>query len=52
MKPFCFVAMPFGKKAAIGNVTVNFDSVYESVILPSVLNAGLQPIRADEEKVG
>ena len=41
MKPFCFVAMPFGKKPAIGNVTVNFDSVYESVILPSVLNAGL-----------
>lgn len=52
MKPFCFVAMPFGKKPAIGNVTVNFDSVYESVILPSVLNADLQPIRADEEKVG
>lgn len=52
MKPLCFVAMPFGKKPGIGNVKVNFDLIYESVILPSVRDAGLQPIRADEEQVG
>lgn len=52
MEPLCFVAMPFGKKPGIGNVTIDFDSVYESIILPSVQNAGLQPIRADEEQVG
>lgn len=40
--------MPFGKKA-LGNSTVDFDEVYHSIIRPSVLAAGLEPLRADEE---
>jgi len=50
--PLCFVLMPFGKKTdAAGRVT-NFDSVYQKVIAPAVEAAGLEPIRADDEKIG
>ena len=50
--PLCFVLMPFGKKMdAAGRVT-NFDSVYTKIIAPAVSQAGLEPIRADEEKIG
>jgi hypothetical protein len=44
--------MPFGRKTdAAGRVT-NFDSVYQKLIAPAVEAAGLEPIRADEEKIG
>jgi hypothetical protein len=44
--------MPFGKKTdAAGRVT-NFDSVFKKIIAPAVEQAGLEPIRADEEKIG
>ena len=50
--PLCFVLMPFGKKTdAAGRVT-NFDSVYQKVIAPAIEQAGLEPIRADDEKIG
>jgi hypothetical protein len=52
LAPLCFVLMPFGKKMdAAGRVT-NFDSVYTKIIAPAVEQAGLEPIRADEEKIG
>ena len=52
LAPLCFVLMPFGRKMdAAGRVT-NFDSVYEKIIAPAVAKAGLEPIRADEEKIG
>jgi hypothetical protein len=50
--PLCFVLMPLGKKMdAAGRVT-NFDSVYAKVIAAAVERSGLEPIRADEEKIG
>jgi tetratricopeptide (TPR) repeat protein len=50
--PLCFVLMPFGRKTdAAGRVT-NFDSVFKNIIAPAVEQAGLEPIRADEEKIG
>ena len=50
--PLCFVLMPFGKKMdAAGRVT-NFDAVYAKIIAPAVEHSGLEPIRADEEKIG
>ena len=50
--PLCFVLMPFGRKTdAAGRVT-NFNSVFHKVIAPAVERAGLEPIRADEEKIG
>jgi hypothetical protein len=51
-KPLCFVLMPFGKKPdAMGNA-VEFDRIYQEVILPAIEEAGLEPLRADEEMTG
>jgi hypothetical protein len=48
----CFVLMPFGRKMDAGGRVTNFDSVYQKVIAPAVQQAGLDPLRADEEKIG
>lgn len=47
-KPLCFILMPFGKKVS-GNSTVDFDEIYRAIIKPSVVAAGLEPVRANEE---
>ncbi|MGA7413862.1 MAG: TRAFs-binding domain-containing protein [Bryobacteraceae bacterium] len=52
MKPLCFVLMPFGKKSSPAGSVVDFDSVYNKVIAPAIVDAGLEPLRADEETVG
>jgi tetratricopeptide (TPR) repeat protein len=52
LAPLCFVLMPFGiKHDSAGRVT-NFDSVYQKIIAPAIEQAGLEPVRADEEKIG
>jgi tetratricopeptide (TPR) repeat protein len=52
LTPLCFVLMPFGRKMdAAGRVT-NFDSVYQKIIGPAAEQAGLEPVRADEERIG
>jgi hypothetical protein len=33
--------MPFGKKTDAAGLTIDFDAVYESVIKPAILDAGL-----------
>jgi hypothetical protein len=50
--PLCFVLMPFSKKMDAGGRVTNFDTVYQKVIAPAVAQAGLEPVRADEEKIG
>jgi MAP3K TRAFs-binding domain len=50
--PLCFVLMPFGRKTDAAGRATNFDSVYQKLIAPAVTAAGLEPIRADEEKIG
>ena len=50
--PLCFVLMPFGRKTDAAGRLINFDSVYRKIIAPGVEQAGLEPIRADEEKIG
>ncbi len=50
--PLCFVLMPFGQKRDIMGTLINFDSIYKELIAPSIEEAGLQPIRADEEIAG
>ena len=51
-RPLCFVLMPFGKKPDdVGNL-VDFDAVYRELIAPAIEEAGLEPIRADEELTG
>lgn len=51
-KPLCFVLMPFGKKAALSGLLIDFDAIYEELIKPSILEADLEPLRADEEMSG
>jgi tetratricopeptide (TPR) repeat protein len=50
--PLCFVVMPFGKKPNISGGVVDFDAVYHELIAPAIEQAGLQPLRADEEMTG
>jgi hypothetical protein len=50
--PLCFVLMPFGRKLDSGGRLTDFDAMYRDVIAPALMQAGLEPIRADEEKIG
>jgi uncharacterized protein DUF4071 len=52
LAPLCFVLMPFGRKAAGGAASIDFDAVYEQLIAPAIRDAGLHPIRSDEELTG
>src|SRR5216683_164085 len=51
-RPLCFVLMPFGQKPATGGGTIDFDAVYQELISPAISEAGLEPLRADEEMTG
>jgi len=51
-RPLCFVLMPFGSKPAAGGATIDFDAVYRELIAPAIGEAGLEPLRADEEMTG
>jgi hypothetical protein len=50
--PLCFVLMPFGKKPDAAGALIDFDAVYRDVIAPAIRDAGMDPLRADEEVVG
>lgn len=51
-KPLCFVLMPFGQKLGAGGAMIDFDAVYRDLIKPAIDEAGLIPLRADEEQAG
>src|SRR5271165_2039790 len=44
--------MPFGKKSSPAGSVIDFDSVYNKLIAPAIVDADLEPLRADEETVG
>jgi hypothetical protein len=50
--PLCFILMPFGKKPSGNGTIIDFDAIYYEIIKPATVEAGLSPIRADEEQVG
>lgn len=51
--PLCFVLMPFGTKPdPAGRPDIDFNRVWERAIRPAIEDAGLQAVRADEEKTG
>jgi hypothetical protein len=52
LSPLCFVVMPFGVKPDGRGALVGFDAGYERLIAPAVTDAGLTPLRADQEIVG
>ena len=51
-RPLCFVLMPFGKKPVSSGSVVDFDAVYTDLIAPGIDQAGLDPLRADQELTG
>ncbi len=51
-EPLCFVLMPFGRKSDPAGISIDFDAVYEQLIAPAIVAAGLEPVRADEEMTG
>ncbi len=50
--PLCFVLMPFGKKPNAAGSMIDFDAVYHDLLAPAIHEAGLEPLRADEEMTG
>ena len=48
--PLCFVIMPLGKRKDATGRTIDFDAVFERLVVPAVLAAGLEAIRADDAK--
>jgi hypothetical protein len=52
-KSICFVAMPYGKKTDLATGTeIDFDKIYKLAIKPAIEEAGLEPLRGDEELTG
>jgi tetratricopeptide (TPR) repeat protein len=56
MKPVCFIIMPFGSKKyklkggkEDERITIDFNDVYKTIIHPAIVDAGMDPVRADEE---
>ncbi len=45
-----FVAMPFGSKPDSTGQTLDFDRIYRELIRPALEDAGLEVLRADEER--
>lgn len=52
MKTLCFILMPFGKKKDQNGNEIDFNKIYIDFIKPAILDADLEPIRADEEMIG
>jgi hypothetical protein len=44
--------MPFNLKPGPGGALIDFNAVYADLIAPAVTQAGLEPLRADEEQAG
>lgn len=52
VRPLCFVLMPFHASRDSDGQSVDFASVYGRLIIPAIENAGMTPVRADEELTG
>jgi hypothetical protein len=50
--PLCFVVMPFGVKPDGQGGSVDFDAVFAELFVPAVREAGMEPLRADQELIG
>src|SRR3712207_5983275 len=51
-RPLCFVLMPFGAKTDAAGNTIDFDRLYREAIAPAADDAGMDVVRADEEREG
>jgi hypothetical protein len=50
--PLCLIVIPFGKKRDATGRVIDFDVVYQRLIVPAVQAAGLQPVKDDESRTG
>ena len=48
-QPHAFVVMPFGSKPGPDGQPIDFNAVFERFIQPALVQAGLEPFRADQE---
>src|SRR3954468_10375344 len=52
-RPLCFVLMPFGvKRDPVTQASIDFDAIYSKAIRSAIDEAGMEPVRADEERTG
>jgi len=51
-QPLCFIVMPVGRKKDATGRAVDFDAVYERLVVPAVRAAGLEPVRAEDARTG
>lgn len=52
-RPLCFVIMPCPKRPGpVGDGDIDFDRIYKDALEPAIIEAGMDPIRADEERTG
>jgi hypothetical protein len=54
MKPFCFMIMPYGKKATQaepgqGVATIDFNALWDRAYAPVIKELGYEPVRADQD---
>jgi hypothetical protein len=47
-----FVIMPFGTKKAPDGTDIDFNAIYEALLAPAIVAAGLTPHRADADRRG
>ncbi len=52
MSPLCFVLMPVGCKPGSQGGSIDFDAVWRELVAPAVVDAGLTPIRPEQEQSG
>src|SRR5262245_48470832 len=50
--PHAFVVMPFGTKPGPDGNPIDFNLIYTDFIKPALVDAGLEPFRADQEQRG
>jgi tetratricopeptide (TPR) repeat protein len=51
-QPLCLVLMPFDKKKDATGRIIHFEPIYSRLIVPAIQAAGMQPIRAEEQRAG
>lgn len=51
-RPLCFVLVPVGRRSGGAGGEVDFDSLVHHVVEPAIRDAGLEPVRADQEVDG
>src|SRR5450756_709499 len=53
LRPTVFVVMPYGVKPdPVTRLEIDFEYVWETAFRPAAERAGVEPIRADEERLG